>query len=65
VEIRPGSRHTGARTSSADAVIGSDGSATYRFDLTWDLDLDLTPNRYSLIHVGSIGAQLPPGADAV
>ncbi|MDO9456935.1 PfkB family carbohydrate kinase [Nocardioides sp.] len=57
--------HVLARTSSAAATIGPDGSATYVFDLDWRIgpvDLDATP---AYVHVCSIGAVLEPGADDV
>jgi fructokinase len=66
VVIHHGSRRRGARTSTADADIEPDGSATYRFDLTWDVTLDdLEPAAHAVVRVGSIGAQLLPGADSV
>ena len=64
VQVVPGS--DGAeRTSTAAATLDADGAATYTFDLLWNvpevhLDTDLT-----VLHVGSIGATLRPGADAV
>jgi len=57
-------------TSVAEAVIGADGAATYDFQLDWSLDL--TDDRLAelladteLLHVGSIGAMLEPGASKV
>lgn len=52
-------------TSTATAVIGSDGAATYEFDLTWAPDQLPDPTGYAVVHVGSIGAALAPGADRV
>ena len=52
-------------TSTATAVIGSDGAASYSFDLTWDPDRLPDPTDFALVHVGSIGAALAPGADRV
>lgn len=52
-------------TSTATATIGPSGAATYDFDLTWDPDQLPDPAGFALIHVGSIGAALPPGADRV
>lgn len=53
-----------ARTSTAVATIGTDGSADYAFDVAWAPDrieaVDAT-----VLHVGSLGALLPPGAHAV
>lgn len=55
--------HVLARTSSALATLGVDGSATYSFDISGVLpepDLAVLPTH---LHVGSLGAVLPPGAD--
>ncbi|WP_169580589.1 MULTISPECIES: carbohydrate kinase [Microbacterium] len=53
-----------ARTATAVAHLDDSGAATYEFDLDWGLDgIDaaaLTDAR--LIHVGSVGAVLEPGA---
>ena len=65
VEVLSGSRRTDVRTSSADATIGPDGSATYRFDVSWDLDLQIEPDLYTVVHIGSIGAVMSPGAESV
>ncbi|MEX5299021.1 carbohydrate kinase [Kocuria sp. CPCC 205292] len=57
-------------TSVAEAVIGDDGAATYDFQLDWSLDLsdeqlgELLRDT-TLLHVGSIGAMLEPGASRV
>jgi fructokinase len=53
---------TTAPTSEAVATLAPDGSATYRFTLSWDparLDDLESP---TLIHTGSIGAFLQPGS---
>jgi len=52
------------RTSSAEATIAADGSASYVFDLDWRLNPigDESPR---FVHVCSIGAVLEPGADDV
>jgi fructokinase len=55
--------HVLARTSSAMAVLGADGSATYDFDISGVLpepDLSVPPTH---LHVGSLGALIPPGSD--
>lgn len=62
VELLPASLRD-SPTSTAIATIAADGSASYDFDITWDLapfeaDVDWA-------HVGSIGAFLSPGAEAV
>lgn len=51
-------------TSTATATIGADGSASYEFDVTWDVDIHLA-GEADVLHVGSIGATVPPGADEV
>ena len=53
------------RTSSARALIGADGSASYEFDLEWDFTLAPVASDVIAVHVGSIGALRPPGADRV
>jgi fructokinase len=53
-----------ARTSSAEATIASDGSASYVFDLDWRLNV-LADESPLFVHVCSIGAVLAPGADDV
>ncbi len=52
------------RTSSAVATIGSSGSAEYRFDIGWRLPAIEAPPS-DVIHTGSIGAWLEPGAQSV
>lgn len=52
------------RTATALAHLNNDGAATYDFDLDWSIDApDLTTA--TAVHVGSVAALLPPGADAV
>lgn len=51
------------RTARAVAVMDERGSATYEFDLTWDVDD--TDEPYQHVHTGSIAAVLQPGADRV
>jgi fructokinase len=59
VDARPA-----ARTSTATAVLDASGAATYDFDLSWDPGgVGLTAS--GPVHVGSVGAFLEPGADAV
>ncbi|MGN7192111.1 MULTISPECIES: carbohydrate kinase [unclassified Curtobacterium] len=53
------------RTSTAVATIGEDGGASYEFDLDWRLDAVDVPAGTPLVHVGSIGAVLQPGAQVV
>ena len=51
------------RTSTAVATLASDGSASYRFDISWDLP-EVTP-ACSVLHAGSIATALSPGAKVV
>ena len=52
-------------TSTATAVIGAGGAASYEFDLMWAPEQLPDPADFALVHVGSIGAALAPGADQV
>ncbi|AXT86624.1 carbohydrate kinase [Aeromicrobium sp. A1-2] len=54
-----------ARTSSAQATLAEDGSASYVFDLTWDPTSLPDPGEFEVVHVGSLGTSLQPGADLV
>jgi fructokinase len=57
--------HAIGHTSTARATIGSDGHASYTFDLSWRLN-PLREGIYPLVvHTCSLGAVLPPGADDV
>lgn len=59
-----GDPHVLARTSTARATLGADGSASYEFDIEWRLPaFDVTPP--GVVHVCSLGAVLRPGADDV
>jgi fructokinase len=65
VTLLPGSRSL-ERTSTATATLARDGSASYAFDITWDvepLEPALTPPR--IVHTGSIASFLSPGAGGV
>ncbi|OIH97724.1 carbohydrate kinase [Curtobacterium sp. MCBA15_001] len=53
------------RTSTAVATIDDRGSARYAFDLDWRLDPVDLPDGTRLVHVGSVGAVLDPGAAVV
>ena len=65
VTLLPGSRSL-ARTSTATATIAGDGSASYAFDITWDVELpDLAHTRPRVVHTGSIASFLAPGAGKV
>lgn len=52
-------------TSTAVARIVADGHAEYTFDLTWDAVARPEDIRPRLVHTGSIGALLEPGAASV
>lgn len=52
------------RTSSAVATIGSDGSASYAFDLDWRIG-EVGLEDPAFVHVCSLGAVLGPGATDV
>lgn len=65
VTLLPGARPLD-RTSTATATIAKDGSASYTFDIIWDLephDFALTPPK--VLHAGSIASFLAPGAGKV
>ncbi|HEX3003198.1 MAG TPA: carbohydrate kinase [Angustibacter sp.] len=53
-----------ARTSTATAYLDANGSATYQFDLVWDL-LPVDVSGAGHVHTGSIAAALMPGSAAV
>ncbi|MFY0407828.1 PfkB family carbohydrate kinase, partial [Solicola sp. PLA-1-18] len=52
-------------TATALARIDDEGRATYEFDIAWDPTELPTLEGQDLLHVGSIGAALAPGADRV
>ncbi|MGJ0204031.1 PfkB family carbohydrate kinase [Leucobacter sp. gxy201] len=52
----------GARTATATALLDETGAATYEFDLVWNFDA-ADAGRPDVLHAGSIGAFLAPGAD--
>lgn len=52
------------RTPVATAHLDADGSATYDFDLSWDLP-EAEVGDPLVVHTGSIGAVLPPGGAKV
>ena len=56
----------GSSTSTALARLDETGAATYEFDLRWDLpEGGSVPSGHGVLHTGSIGAVLSPGADRV
>ena len=64
VQVVPGS-DAAERTSTAEATLDAEGSATYTFDLLWSVPEVHLDDDLAVLHVGSIGATLRPGADAV
>ncbi|CAG7572281.1 fructokinase [Barrientosiimonas humi] len=62
VGLTPGSRNA-ERTATATATVDESGSATYEFDLAWDLAE--VPTGFDHLHTGSIGALMQPGATQV
>lgn len=52
-------------TGSATATLDAGGAATYEFDFHWDPDRLPDAEGYDVVHVGSLGAWLAPGATAV
>jgi fructokinase len=52
-------------TATATARLDESGHATYEFDLRWDPVELPDPAPYALVHVGSIGSWMDPGATAV
>lgn len=64
VELDPASVVPDFTTSTATATLAPDRTATYEFDLVWDLPAQTLPPARAL-HVGSLGASLHPGRDSV
>lgn len=52
-------------TSTARAIVGDDGSASYVFDLAWNPAALPDPADFEAVHVGSLGTALVPGASLV
>jgi fructokinase len=52
-------------TATAAATLAPDGSATYEFDLHWELGEAQLPTAPLAVHTGSIAAVLEPGAPTV
>ena len=65
VSLTPGSVTQRRPTSSATALVDDTGAATYDFDVSWDPDPTGIPQNPDVIHVGSIGVTLEPGAETV
>ena len=64
VRIASGSQRA-EHTSTATATISEDGSASYVFDLTIDYPEHRVSDDTVVVHIGSIGAVLEPGATKV
>lgn len=64
VQLLPGSTSLG-RTASATATLAADGSATYDFDISWELPEGAPAFLPKVLHTGSIATFLAPGAAAV
>jgi len=64
VRLLPGSRGTGV-TATATAVLASDGSAQYDFDIRWELPRIAPSALPKILHTGSIATFLAPGASVV
>lgn len=64
VLLAPGSVHDRA-TSVARARVDACGTASYDFDIVWQLDETRPPTDSLCLHTGSIAAMLAPGALAV
>ncbi|MGI4896447.1 MAG: carbohydrate kinase family protein, partial [Janthinobacterium lividum] len=62
VQLFPGSVDELA-TSVARAQIDAEGKASYEFDVSWRLLETTLPTDVDLVHTGSIGAAVSPGAD--
>ena len=65
VRLDEGSVVPGRRTSTATAHLDEHNAASYDFDLSWTLGPRRLPSGARGLHVGSIGASLRPGRDAV
>ena len=67
VQLTPGSNGAVA-TSTATVTSGQFGQVAYTFDISWQmppLSPDLLVNPPMVVHTGSIGATMEPGADQV
>lgn len=60
-----GDPHAVGHTSTAVATIGSDGGASYEFDLAWRLNPVALGLDAQVVHTCSLGAVLTPGCDDV
>ena len=53
------------RTSTAQALLAADGSASYTFDLSWSPATLPDPADFEAVHVGSLATAIEPGASLV
>lgn len=60
-----GAAREAATTSTATATLTEDGQASYVFDLDWSLPGVDVPAGCPVVHTGSLGASIAPGADVV
>jgi fructokinase len=65
VTVAEGSLVPGGATSTATAHLDATNAATYDFEIVWDLPAQRLADDVAGIHVGSLGAALHPGRDAV
>ena len=56
---------TARRTSTAIATIAVDGTATYEFNIDWEIPEVVPPPSAKITHTGSIASFLQPGAEQV
>jgi fructokinase len=64
VQLLPGSTSLD-RTATATATLAADGSASYKFDIRWNLTQAVPSFLPKVFHTGSIATFLAPGAAAV
>lgn len=65
VALAPGTVDPATSTGVATARLDEAGVAAYDFEVTWDLPPTPLPDDCRALHVGSIGAGVRPGRDAV
>lgn len=64
VRVVPGSDRA-QRTSTSVATLDANGSATYEFELEWQVPEVHLDSNVGVVHTGSIATTLAPGADGV
>ncbi|KIA74892.1 fructokinase [Arthrobacter sp. MWB30] len=64
VQLLPGSQSL-ERTATATATLAADGSASYEFDILWELAPVAPASIPKILHTGSIATFLAPGAATV